>query len=82
MVQLSTNTIIGMYSDMFKLLSFKGNLQEKGSLAIDPEGSHIQHRGIMQPRFYYFDMHLFVMKLFRSRLHVEAMTIILTFGQN
>jgi hypothetical protein len=27
-------------------------------------------------------MHLFVMTLIRSRLHVEAMTIILTFGQN
>jgi hypothetical protein len=32
----------------------------------------------MQTRFDYFDMHPFVMTLF----HVEAMTIILTFGQN
>jgi hypothetical protein len=36
----------------------------------------------MKPRFDFSDMHLFVMTLFRSRLHVEAMTIILTFGQN
>jgi hypothetical protein len=39
MVPLPANTIRGMYSHMFKLLSFKGYLQEKGSLAIDPEGS-------------------------------------------
>jgi hypothetical protein len=43
MVPLLANIIRGMYSHMFKLLSFKGYLQEKGSLAIDPEGSHIQH---------------------------------------
>jgi hypothetical protein len=42
MVPLPTNAIRGMYSHMFKLLSFKGYLQEKGSLAIDPEGSQIQ----------------------------------------
>jgi hypothetical protein len=91
MVPLPANTIRGMYSHMLKLLSFKGYLQEKGSLTIDPEGIsyHISRRisrsnifrGIMQPRFDYSDMHLFVMALFLSRLHVEAMNIILTFGQ-
>jgi hypothetical protein len=39
MVPLPANAIRGMYSHMFKLLIFKGYLQEKGSLAIDPEGS-------------------------------------------
>ena len=39
MVPLPANTIRGMYSHMFKPLSFKGYLQEKGSLTIDPEGS-------------------------------------------
>jgi hypothetical protein len=38
MVPLPANAIRGMYSHMFKL-SFKGYLQEKGYLAIDPEGS-------------------------------------------
>jgi hypothetical protein len=39
MVPLPANVVRGMYSHMFKRLSFKGYLQEKGSLAIDPEGS-------------------------------------------
>jgi hypothetical protein len=39
MVPLPANAIRGMYSHLFKLLSVKGNLKEKGSLAIDPEGS-------------------------------------------
>jgi hypothetical protein len=39
MMPLLANAIRGMYSHMFKLLSFKGYLQEKGSLVIDPEGS-------------------------------------------
>jgi hypothetical protein len=39
MVPLPANVIKGMYSHMFKLLSVKGYLQEKGYLAIDPEGS-------------------------------------------
>jgi hypothetical protein len=39
MVPVPANTIIGMHSHMLKLLIFKGYLQEKGSLAIDPEGS-------------------------------------------
>jgi hypothetical protein len=39
MVPLLANAIRGMYSHMFKLLGVKGYLQEKGSLAIDPEGS-------------------------------------------
>jgi hypothetical protein len=39
MVLVPANTIRGMYSHMFKLLSFKGYLQEKGSLTIDLEGS-------------------------------------------
>jgi hypothetical protein len=39
MVPLLANAIRGMYSHMFKLLSFKGYLQEKGSLTIDSEGS-------------------------------------------
>jgi hypothetical protein len=66
MVPLPANAIRGMYSHMFKWLSFKGYLQEKGSLAIDPEGSQdpTHSRGIMQPKFDYSDMHLFVMTLF------------------
>jgi hypothetical protein len=39
MVPLPANSIKGMYSHMFKWLNFKEYLQEKGSLAIDPEGS-------------------------------------------
>jgi hypothetical protein len=39
MVPLPANAIRGMYSHIFKLLSFKGYLQEKGSLVIDPKGS-------------------------------------------
>jgi hypothetical protein len=39
MVPLPANAIRGMYSHMFKWLNFKEYLQEKGSLAIDPEGS-------------------------------------------
>jgi hypothetical protein len=39
MVSLPRNSMRGMYSHMFNLLSFKGYLQEKGSPAIDPEGS-------------------------------------------
>jgi hypothetical protein len=39
MVPLPANVVRGMYSHMFKWLSFKGYLQEKGYLAIDPEGS-------------------------------------------
>jgi hypothetical protein len=39
MVPLPANAIRDMYSHMFKLLSFKVYLQEKGSLAIDPKGS-------------------------------------------
>jgi hypothetical protein len=66
MVPLPANAIIGMYSHMFKLLSVKGYLQEKGSLAIDPEGSQdpTHSEGIMQPRCDYSDMHLFVKTLF------------------
>jgi hypothetical protein len=36
MVPLPANAVRGMYSHMFKRLRFKGYLQEKGSLAIDP----------------------------------------------
>jgi hypothetical protein len=39
MVPPPANVIIGMYSHMFKWLNFKEYLQEKGSLAIDLEGS-------------------------------------------
>jgi hypothetical protein len=39
MVPLPASIVKGMYSHMFKQLSFKGYLPEKGSLAIDPEGS-------------------------------------------
>ena len=39
MVPLPANAIRDMYSHMFKLLSFKGYLQKKGSLVIDPKGS-------------------------------------------
>jgi hypothetical protein len=39
MVPLPANAIRGMYSHMFKWLNFKEYLQEKGSLAIDLEGS-------------------------------------------
>jgi hypothetical protein len=39
MEPLPANAIRGMYSHMFKWLNFKEYLQEKGSLAIDPEGS-------------------------------------------
>jgi hypothetical protein len=39
MAPLPANVIRGMYSHMFKLLIFKGYLQEKGYLAIDLEGS-------------------------------------------
>jgi hypothetical protein len=39
MVPLPENAIRGMYSHMFKLLSIKGYLQEKGTLSIDLEGS-------------------------------------------
>jgi hypothetical protein len=41
MVPLPANTIRGMYTHMLKHLIFKGYLQEKGSLAIDPEGSQV-----------------------------------------
>jgi hypothetical protein len=65
MVPIPTNVIRGMYSHMLKLLIFKGYLQEKGSLAIDRRISRSNtFRGIMQPRFDYSDMHLFVMTLF------------------
>ena len=65
MVPLPENPIRGMYSHMFNLLSVKGYLQEKGSLAIDPEGSQdpTHSRGMMQPRCDYSNIHLFVMKL-------------------
>ena len=43
MVPLPANIILGMYIYMFKLLIFQGYLQEKGSLAIDPEDLNIQH---------------------------------------
>ena len=39
MEPLPTNAIRAMYSHMFKWLKFKEYLQEKVSLAIDPEGS-------------------------------------------
>ena len=39
MVPLPANAIRGMDSHMFKLLIFKGYLQEKGYLAIYQEGS-------------------------------------------
>jgi hypothetical protein len=39
MEPLPTNSIRGMYSHILKFLSFKRYLQEKGSPAIDPEGS-------------------------------------------
>jgi hypothetical protein len=39
MVPLPANVVRGMYSHMFKKLIFKGYLQEKKSLSIDPEGS-------------------------------------------
>jgi hypothetical protein len=57
MVPLPTNGVRGMYSHMFKWLSFKGYLQEKGSLAIDP-------KEMMQPMCDYSEMHLSVMTLF------------------
>jgi hypothetical protein len=38
-VPLTANAIRDMYSHMFKWLNFKEYLQEKGSLAIDPEGT-------------------------------------------
>jgi hypothetical protein len=39
MVSLPANAIRDMYSHMFKLLSFKGYLQEKGYPSIDPKES-------------------------------------------
>ena len=50
-------------------------MQEKGSLVIDPEGSQdpTHSRGMMQPRCDYSNIHLFVMTLSQSVLHVEAM---------
>jgi hypothetical protein len=39
MMPLPANYIRGMYSHMFKWLNFKEYFQEKGSLAIDLEGS-------------------------------------------
>jgi hypothetical protein len=40
MEPLPANAIQGMYSHMVKWLNPKEYLQEKGSFAIDPEGSH------------------------------------------
>jgi hypothetical protein len=39
MVPLHANVIRGIYSHMLNLLRFKGYLEKKESLAIDPEGS-------------------------------------------
>ena len=65
MVSLPTRAVRGMYSHMFKQLSFKGYLQEKGTLAMDPEGSqdptHLEEQ--CNPGDY-SGMHLFVMTLF------------------
>jgi hypothetical protein len=75
MVPPPANVVRGMYSHMFKWLNFKEIFAGEGischrSRRISRSNTF---RGMMQPRCDYSNMHLFVMTLSLSVLHVEAM---------